>query len=151
MKSQQYQVLKVTENDVLEREHLGTKTKFWVSLQEGETDQEWLFKIPRAHTGEHWAEKVAFEVACLLDIECADIQLARFRETLGSCSKSFINREKKPEMIHGNEIMAGKFADYEKEKNTIKKIIRWIILLQQSGIQAQSPNQKEHSKILPDI
>lgn len=121
MKSQQYPVFKVTENDVLEREHLGTKTKFWVSLPEGETDQEWLFKIPREHTGEHWAEKVAFEVACLIDIECAEIQLARFLETLGSCSKSFINREKKPEMIHGNEIMAGQFADYEREKKYDQK------------------------------
>lgn len=79
------------------------------------------FQNSRENTGEHWAKKVAYEVACLMDIECTEIQLAQYQHTYGSCSKSFINKEKKPEMINGNEIMAGQFADYEKDKKYDQK------------------------------
>jgi hypothetical protein len=136
-----YPVLEIFEDHVIEREHLGTKTKFWVNLMQDGEEADWLYKIPRENTGEHWAEKVAFEVACLLDIDCAEVQLARFQDTLGSCSKSFINREKKPEMIHGNEIMAGQFADYEKDKkygqkdHTLDNIVKAV---RNTGSQSES-------------
>ena len=58
------------------RENRGTRTKFWVQI-EGGTDR-WLFKIPRGNTGEHWAEKVAAELGCLVGIECAQVELARY-------------------------------------------------------------------------
>lgn len=111
-----YPILKVLEDNVLEREYLGTKTKFWVNFGDFGTHGEWLFKIPRKNTGEHWAEKVAYEIARILAIPCAEVQLAAFKNVLGSCSKSFINRTVKTEMIHGNEIMAGRFSHYKKEK-----------------------------------
>ena len=58
------------------REIRGTRTKFWVQIEEG-TDR-WLFKIPRRNTGEHWAEKVAAEIGCLVGVECAQVELARY-------------------------------------------------------------------------
>jgi len=114
-----YNILEISDEQVLETEQLGSKSKFWISIgaeDEENKEQEWLFKIPRENTGEHWAEKVAAEVAELLDIPCADIELAKFRSTRGSCSKSFINQEKHPELIHGNEILAGRVLGYDKEK-----------------------------------
>ena len=112
-----YRVLDISDEQVLETEQLGTKSKFWISIEkENEEEQEWLFKIPRKNTGEHWAEKVAAEVAKLLVIPHADIELAQFQDIKGSCSKSFINKEKHPELIHGNEILAGRVLGYEKEK-----------------------------------
>ena len=58
------------------RENRGTRTKFWMQI-EGGTDR-WLFKIPRGNTGEHWAEKVAAELGCLVGIECAQVELTRY-------------------------------------------------------------------------
>lgn len=119
VEKKKYDVLEIADEQVLENEQLGSKSKFWISIEvenEEDEDQEWLFKIPRENTGEHWAEKVAAEVAELLDIPCADIELAKFRDTKGSCSKSFINQEKHPELIHGNEILAGRVLGYEKNK-----------------------------------
>lgn len=57
-----YPVLEVLEGHVIEREHLGTKTKFWVNLMQDGEEADWLYKIPRENTGEHWAEKVAFKL-----------------------------------------------------------------------------------------
>lgn len=111
-----YRVMKISAKDVLESEHLGTKTKFWVRFGEGEEAEEWLYKIPRENTGEHWAEKVAYEVANIIGVPAAIVELADFKGTLGSCSKSFINEKKKPELIHGNEILAGRVHGYEKDK-----------------------------------
>lgn len=142
-----YPVLQITEDDVLEREQLGTKTKFWVTLGEEEETQEWLFKIPRKNTGEHWAEKVAYEVACLLKLSCAEIELARFENTFGSCSKSFINKEKKPELIHGNEILAGRVLGYEKDKkygqrdHTLQNILEAI---RKTGKKAEPQKALKH-------
>jgi hypothetical protein len=44
------------------------------------------------------------------------VELAEFKNKKGSCSKSFINKEKRPELIHGNEILAGRVLGYEKDK-----------------------------------
>ena len=63
------------------RENRGTRTKFWVQIGEG-TDR-WLFKIPRRNTGEHWAEKVAAEIGCLVGVECAQVELARYTDDGG--------------------------------------------------------------------
>lgn len=109
-----YDILEISDDQLLETEQLGSKSKFWVNTDIDE--QEWLFKIPRLNTGEHWAEKVAAEIAALLNIKHASIELAEFMEVQGSCSKSFIDRKKKPELVHGNEIMAGKVLGYEKDK-----------------------------------
>lgn len=41
-------------------EQLGTKEKFWFSM---DTEPKlWLFKFSRAGTGEHWSEKCAAEL-----------------------------------------------------------------------------------------
>ena len=73
----------------------------------------WLFKYPRAKTGEHWAEKVAAEVAELLDIECARVELAVFAEEQGSVTKAFTGLGQ--ELVHGNQMLAVVVHDYDPE------------------------------------
>lgn len=139
--------MKISDEDVLESEHLGTKTKFWVRFGEGEEVEEWLYKIPRENTGEHWAEKVAYEVACIIGVPAAIVELADYKGTLGSCSRSFINEKKKPELIHGNEILAGRVHGYEKDKkygqsdHTLDNINKAI---EKSGTDLESKKALKH-------
>ena len=62
--------------DVDERQ--GTRPKAWVRLPP--EDDRWLLKIPRVGTGEHWAEKIAAELGRMIDVECAQVELARYSE-----------------------------------------------------------------------
>lgn len=62
-------------------EEMGSKRKFWYRNPESDTD--WLFKFPQVNTGQHWAEKIAAEVASHLGILHAKVELAVFRGTLG--------------------------------------------------------------------
>ncbi len=67
-----------------EDEPLGSKQKFWVRLAgQGRC----LFKEPRPGTGEDWAEKIAAELASLLQLPHASIDLARFGGRRGSFLK----------------------------------------------------------------
>lgn len=58
------------------REPRGSRTKFWVGFI-GDANR-WLLKFPRPDTGEHWAEKVAFEIGRLIGVDCAQVELARY-------------------------------------------------------------------------
>ena len=56
-------------------EFRGSRTKFWVRVP-GQPNS-WLLKFPRPDTGEHWAEKIAYEIGNLVGINCARVELAR--------------------------------------------------------------------------
>ena len=43
-------------------EDMGSKQKFWYRRAD-EQEPAWLFKYPQANTGQHWAEKIAAEIA----------------------------------------------------------------------------------------
>jgi hypothetical protein len=142
-----YKVLKIKDDHVLDTEPIGSKSKFWVNIDVDGKAQDWLFKIPRKNTGEHWAEKVAAEIAALLEIPHADVELAQFRDEKGSCSKSFISAEKRPELIHGNEILAGRVIGYKKDKkygqseHTYKNIKEAI---RRTGSESESQRALKH-------
>ncbi len=53
----------------------GSREKFWVTPRD--TQIRWLFKLPRPDTGEHWSEKIAAEIGKLIDVNCAQVELAR--------------------------------------------------------------------------
>ncbi len=95
-------------------EQLGSKPKFWFRLQ-GDT-QPWLFKFTRENTGEDWSEKIASELARLLKIPAAQVELATFMGQRGCASRSFVETKKGFELIHGSEVLAGRITDYEKSK-----------------------------------
>ena len=104
-----YPIVQVRQEWVLEREAMGSKEKFWY-LPEGETT-EWLFKYPREDTGEHWAEKVAAEVADGLGIPHSRVELAVFEGRRGSVTESFVSEGE--ELVHGNQVLAGTVWGYD--------------------------------------
>ena len=93
-------------------EQLGSKPKFWFRWDIG--DKRWLFKYARSGTGEHWAEKIGAEVAELLGVPHASIELAVFGDKRGSASPSFVPPG--IDLIHGNEILAGRILGYDAKK-----------------------------------
>lgn len=95
-------------------ESLGSKEKFWFQLPDAAGGTDWLFKYPRPDTGEHWAEKIAAEVAGLLGISCARVELADCQGRRGSVSKSFTTAGKG--LVHGNELLEILLGDYDPEK-----------------------------------
>ena len=105
-----YPIIRVKQEWVSESEDMGSKDKFWY-LQATDEQGHWLFKYPRSSTGEHWAEKIAAEVADLLAIPHARVELAVFEEDRGSVTKSFA--EEGQELIHGNQMLARVVQGYD--------------------------------------
>lgn len=109
-----YPVMEVQPEWVLEQEDMGTKEKFWYR-KPGDDGKDWLFKRPREDTGEHWAEKIAAEVAAALEVPHATVELAEFREQhgeqRGSASESFVSKDQ--ELVHGNQILERTVAEYD--------------------------------------
>jgi len=110
--SDSYPVFEITPEWVLEPEGMGSKEKFWYREREGAPD--WLFKFPQPNTGQHWAEKIAAEVADCLGIRHARVELAVFQGTRGSSSESFAGDRR--DLYHGNQILAGQVLDYQPAK-----------------------------------
>ena len=104
-----FPVLQVQPGEVTSDEALGSKTKFWFRRDA----ERWLFKEARGGTGEDWAEKVASDVARLIGINAATVELADYEGRRGCASLSFAYREKGDVLIHGNEILAGMVLGYD--------------------------------------
>ena len=85
-------------------ESMGSKAKFWFRMPGEGGESDWLFKYPRPNTGEHWAEKIATEVAAVLEIPHAEVELAVCQSVRGSISKSFVTANEW--LVHGNECLA---------------------------------------------
>ena len=110
-----YSVIEVLPEWAPQTEGMGSKAKFWY-LQPGDTESYWLFKYPRPGRGEHWAEKIAAEVAGLLEIPCARVELAVFQGERGSATESLVGHNRV--LIHGNEVLTRALSDYDsKERN----------------------------------
>lgn len=95
-------------------EQLGSKPKFWFRMEGDE--QPWLFKYARDGTGEHWAEKIAAEVARLISLPAARVELADFMGKRGAASRSFVRRHEGYDLVHGDELLAGHVIGYERDK-----------------------------------
>ena len=111
MSDHYYPVFQVLESGIDpedEPERLGSKRKFWFRREDG---VRCLFKFPRHDFGEHWAEKVAAEVAGLIGVQCAEVQLARFGDVLGTQSSAFAEQEWL--RVHGNEVMVEGIPGYD--------------------------------------
>lgn len=107
-----YRVLKIDPKDEFKTEEIGSKAKSWFHIPE-ENVSEWLFKRPqRESSGEHWAEKIAAEVAGLLDVPHARVELAEYQGNRGSITENIVPYN--CNLIHGNEVLEGAslFQDY---------------------------------------
>jgi hypothetical protein len=107
-----YNVFEIRPEWVLEQEALGSKEKFWYRAKDDEP--EWLFKFPQANTGQHWAEKIAAEVAARLKVLHAQVELAVFQGVRGSATESFARYGRS--LYHGNQILAGQVLGYDPMK-----------------------------------
>ena len=121
-----FSVIKIEPNWVLETEALGSKVKFW--YRRTDRARRWLFKYPQQDTGQHWAEKIAAEIAGLMHIPYARVELAEFQGERGSATQSFILGRR--ELWHGNQVLAGMLFGYASEvrfhhsKHTLENIFK---------------------------
>ncbi len=108
--SEIYPILEVQPEWVVDPEFMGSKEKFWYR-QPGEDERNWLFKYPRKDTGEHWAEKIAAEVARLLGIPHGRVELSEYQGTRGSSAESFARDDQ--DLFHGNQLLARTVRSYD--------------------------------------
>ena len=94
-----------------ELEEMGSKEKFWFRKPDG---SDWLFKFPKENTGEHWAEKIACEIARKMRILAPPVELALYRAADGKPRRGSITQRfaSKYELYHGNQILHGMDPDY---------------------------------------
>lgn len=109
--AEQYPVVTVEPAWALDEEGMGTKRKFW--YRDPNAEREWLFKYPREGTGEHWAEKIAAEVAGVLGVDHARAELAVFEGQKGVALRSFVPHGE--ELVHGNQLMEIAVDSYNPE------------------------------------
>ena len=107
-----YPIVEVSPNWQIGVEEMGSKRKFW--HHNPDADADWLFKYPRHNTGEHWAEKIAAEVAAHLGILHARVELGIFRGTAGSVTESFAGNGR--ELVHGNQLLERVVRGYDSER-----------------------------------
>lgn len=106
-----YPIIEVPSDALPIMEQLGTKPKFW---WEHPTLGTVLFKEAREGTGEDWSEKVAAEIAGLLGIPSASVNLAQWQGRRGILTPNFV--PKRGQLHHGNELLCGTIADYPRDE-----------------------------------
>ena len=106
-----FEVVEVNPDWALDQESMGTKAKFWYRNNGDGTDTDWLFKYPRPNTGEHWAEKIAGEVAEALAIPHARVEFAVFEGERGTATESFA-RDRRG-LFHGNQLLSLTVLGYD--------------------------------------
>jgi len=114
-----YPIIQLDPEWVRADETMGSKDKSWFLLPDRQ--ERWLFKYARVNqevsTGEHWAEKIAAEIAELLGVPHCQVELAEFGGRMGSLSRRFPELSQSGmELIHGNDLLSGLFHGYEREK-----------------------------------
>lgn len=112
-----YPIIPLRNEDVLAPEEMGSKRKGWVQV--GADSTPWLFKYARLSngevTGEHWAEKIAAELAELLKIPHAQVDLATLDGAVGCISRRFAELSRPgTELIHGNDLLGGAVLGYDR-------------------------------------
>jgi hypothetical protein len=105
-----YEIIEIQENTENLLEQLGSKRKFWFTLN----NEAYLFKEGREGTGENWAEVVASEICSVLGIPSATYCFATYKERLGVITKTIVPNDGL--LVHGNELLAKFIANYEETK-----------------------------------
>lgn len=94
----------------------GRGRKVWLESQEGVIG---LFKYPKESQGnicgEHWAEKIASEIAKVIELPCANIDLGYYNHQAGSMSY-LITDPNKETMVEGEHYIKNKFSHYDVNK-----------------------------------
>ncbi|HSN99472.1 MAG TPA: HipA family kinase [Candidatus Nanopelagicales bacterium] len=108
-------------------ETMGTKQKFWCQADDG---HRYLFKYAREGTGEDWAEKIAAEIAAVLGVPHATVDLATFKGHPGTLTLHFIEPDLDHGLVHGNELLQedrpGYIIDtrYRASQHTVEAVLQ---------------------------
>jgi hypothetical protein len=119
---EQYPIIDISGCIQIDFEQMGTKSKFWYK---GESNELWLFKATLStdkfgnnveRVGENWAEKISCEIAKLLNIPCAEYELASHEGQQGVITKNFVAQSE--DMHYGNTLLDQfeTLMQYKKEK-----------------------------------
>ncbi|MDE0101441.1 MAG: HipA domain-containing protein [Bryobacterales bacterium] len=112
----QYMIVQLHREWLVRPETMGSKEKVWCGIGESQSvpHGQWLFKFPQAHTGQHWAERIASKVAARLGAPHATVRLACFEGEKGSICRSFLSAGQG--LIHGNELLRARIKGYDTDK-----------------------------------
>lgn len=83
---------------------------------------QWLYKVARPETGDDWSEKIAAELAVLLGLPCAQVELGIHLQNRGIISLKFHSGE--TSLAHGNEMLSEIIPGYPKPDVTIQKPLK---------------------------
>lgn len=96
-------------------ESIGTRPKVWLRDDDGSL---WLFKEARSDadrpSGQDWAEKAVAELARLIGIPVANVELAHRNGTRGIVSQNFVARG--ATLVHGNELLSARDPSYPQDQ-----------------------------------
>lgn len=148
----QFEIYDVSNAQYEDDEQLGTKGKFWYL----DGSQSILFKSINSkgyvRVGEDWAEKIACELATLLNLPHAHYELATWHGDRGVISKNFVSNSKGEYLVLGNELLQPFVGVGEKGENLnlqhiddVYKIMTEIIKNKPLGFHA-SPHIKTASE-----
>ena len=90
---------------------MGTKEKFW--YRDPDSAGSWLFKFPQERAGQHWAEKIAAEVAAALGVAHVTTELATIEGKAGVAVESFVPEGK--ELVLGNQMIERHVESYSRK------------------------------------
>jgi hypothetical protein len=105
-----FPIYDISDVEPIDYEQMGTKSKFWYKNEKNEL---FLFKATLTtdkagkdiqRYGEDWAEKIACEIAKLLNIPAANYELATFKGQAGIITKNFVGNTEN--MLYGNSIIS---------------------------------------------
>lgn len=127
-----YPIVETSTWRTLGDESVGTKAKIWLL---DDQEREWLFKHPRKNSGEHWAEKLGAEVAELIGIPHARVELAEWNGVFGSISLNFTPDRSAGSLVLGNALLSS-LPGYDKARKRPRlHSVDWILAaLNQAGI-----------------
>ena len=83
------------------------------------TKEKGIFKFPKGinigkPTGEYWAEKLASQLAEVLKIECAKVDIGIFQGKVGSMSYMILKEDE--ELIEGIQCITTTYKSYDEDK-----------------------------------
>ncbi len=106
----EYKIVDISEWRRADDEPMGGKPKFWVH---DARETVWLFKR-QSQGGDHWAEKLAAEIADLLTIPHASMELATYKNAPGVITKDFTDNGGLGTLILGNDLLLKADPTYPK-------------------------------------
>ncbi|OPZ91345.1 MAG: Serine/threonine-protein kinase CtkA [Firmicutes bacterium ADurb.Bin419] len=95
----------------------GASEKKW--LINPNTKQTGIFKFPKIMssgeiTGEYWAEKLASDIALLIGIDCAKVDIGIYHDRIGSMSYNVLEPDE--ELIEGIQYIVNKYPNYNGDR-----------------------------------